>query len=156
MNYVDVYFIKKITDDIMNITKIPNINNIVKKLIKVNEISRRILIYKNMNLILENDRKFCESLENKENKIINNILINKINIKILNIEFFPFIDIYDDIIQQKITNYKYKNNKCEINIQIINELQINSNKDISFIRIENNNYKFDDEQISKFILFIQE
>lgn len=152
MNFTDIYLIEKKTNEIFNVKNCLNLKKINSNFKKIDSITRKILVHGNLNLILEKEKKNCEIIENTNHKVINNIFLNNGNTKNISVDLFPFISKYDNILLQKIIIYF--DNKHQIQFQIIEETQINSNKNTIFVRIEN--ISLDHNFINYIISFIQE
>lgn len=139
-NIIDIFNVNKKSINIFECSDFANLNYINNNYKKITDMSYNVYIYNNLFLIINtNDNsKKCESIENIENKIVNGKIISKSIIKELDINSFPFIDKYHDIIKRQITLYQN-------GISIVNEISESgkSGKSVTFIRIENNQNEFD-------------
>ena len=151
---VDVFHIKKKGNNVFECNNFAKLNSIINNNKKISDMIQKIYIYDNLHFIinLNNNNKKCELIENYENKIINNLLVNKLFIKEVGLDAFPFIEKYFDIIERHTSLYQN-------GISIVKETSENSKETTTFIRIESSTQNFSDvefqNKVEKIINFIE-
>ena len=142
-NIVDIFHIKKKGNNILECNNFTKLNNIANNYKKVSDITQKVYVYNNLYLIinLNDNGKKCELIENYENKINGDLLISKMTMKELDLNSFPFIDKYHDIIERYTIEYQN-------GISIIKEISSKSKETITFVRVES-------QEVDKIINFIK-
>lgn len=149
MQEYDIYFINKLGDNIFEILESPNKN--LKKCNKIANMHQIVYIYNNMQLIVNNDKqKRCIQINKLDNKLISfnnkNLIIDNYETLNMELECFPFISKYDDILNRNTDIYKCN----EITFEYITETN-SKNVVISYLKIKKDNLKVNIDSIEKLI-----
>lgn len=137
MNWIEVYKIDKINDNIYQIQG--NIMNIIDKAFtQVKLISKKdIYIYHNLQLQVSNKNTSCcqinKTISTSHNSP-NNYLVLECILQKMNNNKFPYISNYN----QEITEYinEYRHNCKNITIYVVTEINKKNKKKIQYIRLD--------------------
>lgn len=130
-NIFDIFITNKKENNVFNLKDIQKIQNISSSFKKIKEYDLKIYKYNNLTLSFDdNNNKNCLNVEYVNYETIKNALVIESKIKHVNIFMFPFINEYNEIVNQHTIEY-------DQGINVITETNLSSKETIIFIRLKN-------------------